>query len=130
MFFVKIVSNNFSQVIDNNMPSDTILSLKQSINKINGIPIKIINLSYNEKILEDNKKISDYEIKNYDKIDLNLKLLQINFFKSDAYELKWFVEEGTTVKELEKRILGKIYGVIFGIDRNHILQNGDIILLI
>ena len=129
MFFIKIVSDKFSQIIDDNFPSDTILCLKQSINKRTGIPVKLLELSYKGKRLEDYKKISDYEIHSYDNIDLHLKLLQINFSKSDAYQLKWFVEEGITIAELEKRILGNIYGIIFGIDKNHILKDGETILL-
>ena len=129
MFFIKIVSDKFSQVIDDNFPSDTILCLKQSINKRTGIPVKLLDLYYKGKRLEDYKKISDYEIHSFENIDLDLKLLQVNFSKSDVHQLKWFVEEGTTIAELEKRILGKIYGIIFGIDKNHIVKDGDTILL-
>jgi hypothetical protein len=129
MFFVTIVSGKFSKSIDDNFHSDTILQLKQSINKHHGIPINLIKLSYNGIQLNDNKKISDYFIQSYDKIDLDLKLLEINFSKTGMYQMKWYVEEGTNLVQLQNRIIGKIFGIIIGINENHILNDGETIFL-
>lgn len=129
MFFVTIVSGKFSKSIDDNFHSDTILQLKQSINNHCGIPINLIKLFYKGVQLNDNKRISDYFIQSYDKIDLELKLLEIHFSKSENYGLKWYVEEGTTVAELKRRIFGKIYGIIFGKQDDYILKDGDMIIL-
>ena len=129
MFFVKIVSGKFSKVIDDNLPCDTILDLKHSINRRHGIPLNLLNLSYGGVFLEDAKRISGYGIQSQDSIDLELKLLEINFFKSGTYQLKWYVENGVTVAELAKRILGIIPGIIFGIHDNYVLKDSDTIML-
>lgn len=97
MFFVSIVSGKFSKTIEDNLPIDTILNLKKSINFRFKIPIDLLKLTYKGTQLDDNKKISDYFIQNFDKIDLSLELLEINFFKHDAYQLKWYVEKGVTL---------------------------------
>lgn len=130
MFFVSIVSGKFSKTIEDNLPIDTILNLKKSINFRFKIPIDLLKLTYKGTQLDDNKKISDYFIQNFDKIDLSLELLEINFFKHDAYQLKWYVEKGVTIGELEKRIIGIIYGIVNFSDKNYILKDGDIIFLI
>jgi len=143
MFFVTIVSGKFSKVIDDNLFSDTIQQLKKSINLRCGIPIQLLNLSYNGILLEDNKKISEYFIQSHDKVDLHLKLLEINFNKNGPSEYKWYVEYGVSVAELQKRIIGKINGTIFGkLDlisgndivnnssfQNYLLKDGDILLI-
>lgn len=129
MFFVKIVSGKFSCIIDDNFHSDTIEQLKESINKHHKIPINLIKLSYKDKILDNNKKISDYFIQSHDTVDLDLKLLEINFFKTGTHGLKWYVEEGTTIGELQNRIIGRLFGIVIDQDSNRILKDGDLITL-
>ncbi len=129
MFFVKIVSGKFSKVIEDNFHYDKISLLKNSINRRFGLPINLLKLKFKGEILDDDKKISEYFIQSHDIIDLDLELLEINFFMKGTYQLKWYVENGVTVKELQKRIMGIIYGVIFGIDENHVLKDGELILL-
>jgi len=129
MFFVKIVSGKFSCIIDDNFHSDTISQLKESINKHHKIPINLLKLSYKDKILDDNKKISDYFIQSQDRLDLDLKLLEINFFKTGTHCLKWYVEEGTTIGELQHRIIGRLFGIVIDQDSYRILQDGDLITL-
>jgi len=129
MFFVKIVSGKFSKVIEDNFHYDKISLLKDSINRRFGLPINLLKLKFKGEILDDDKKISEYFIQSHDIIDLDLELLEINFFMKGTYQLKWYVENGVTVKELQKRIMGIIYGVIFGIDENHVLKDGELILL-
>lgn len=126
MFFVKIVSGKFSALIDDNLHSDTILQLKQSINKHHKIPINLLKLSYNGTLLEDNKKISDYFIQSNDKIDLDLNLIELNLIKNGTYNLKWYVEEGVSMNELQKRLRD----AIIRINPNHILKDGDNIILV
>jgi len=128
MFYIRINSGKFSNFIDDNFPSDTILQLKNSINKKYGFPIHLQKLLFNGTQLSDNKKISDYEIKNNDNIQLDLKLLEVNFFKDGIYE-KWYVEEGTTIAQLQKRITGIIFGIIFLNNPNDIIKDGETILL-
>ena len=128
MFYIRINSGKFSNCIEDNFPSDTILQLKNSINKKFGFPIHLQKLLFNGNQLSDNKKISDYEIKNNDNIQLELKLLEVNFFKDGIYE-KWYVEEGTTIAQLQKRITGIIFGIIFLNNPNDIIKDGEIILL-
>ncbi len=98
MFFIRIVSGKFNKIIDDNLPDDKILSLKESINKWYRIPINKIVLKYKGKILEDDRFISDYLIHNYDTIELDLQLNEINISKVGTYQLKWYVENGTTIK--------------------------------
>jgi len=129
MFFVKIVSGKFSKVIEDNFHYDKISLLKDSINRRFGLPINLLKLKFKGEILDDDKKMSEYFIQSHDIIDLDLELLEINFFMKETYQLKWYVENGVTVKELQKRIMGIIYGVIFGIDENHVLKDGELILL-
>jgi len=128
MFYIRINSGKFSNFIDDNFPSDTILQLKNSINKKYGFPIHLQKLLFNGTQLSDNKKISDYEIKNNDNIQLDLKLLEVNFFKDGIYE-KWYVEEGITIAQLQKRITGIIFGIIFLNNPNDIIKDGETILL-
>jgi len=128
MFYIRINSGKFLNFIDDNFPSDTILQLKNSINKKYGFPIHLQKLLFNGTQLSDNKKISDYEIKNNDNIQLDLKLLEVNFFKDGIYE-KWYVEEGTTIAQLQKRITGIIFGIIFLNNPNDIIKDGETILL-
>lgn len=125
MFFLTIVSDKFSTTIDDNMPTDTILFLKESINRHCSIPLNLIKLSYNGRPLEDRRKISEYEIQSYSRIDLELRLMEVNFLKTGTYNLKWFVENGVTVAELQRRIFGKVYGTIVGKENNYILKDGD-----
>ncbi len=130
MFFIRIVSGKFNKVIDDNLPDDKILSLKESINNWYRIPISKIVLKYNGKILDNDRVIFDYLIKNNDTIDLDLELNEINISKVGTYQLKWYVENGTTIKDLQNRVTGIIPGVIIGhlFGPNHdILKDGDII---
>jgi len=129
MFFVKINSGKFSKTIEDNFHSDTIKQLKESINWRYKIPEHLLCLSYNGTQLDDNKKISDYFIQSNDKVDLDLKLLEINFMKNDAYGLKWYVEEGVTVGELQKRIIGRMFGIIIDQESNKVLKDGDTLIL-
>ena len=129
MFFITINSGKFSKTIEDNFHSDTIKQLKESINWRHRIPIQLIKLSYKGILLDDNKKISDYFIQSNDKVDLDLKLLEINFMKNDAYGLKWYVEEGVTVGELQKRIIGRMFGIIIDQESNKVLKDGDTLIL-
>ena len=130
MFFIRIVSGKFNKVIDDNLPDDKILSLKESINKWHRIPISKIVLKYNGKILDNDRFISDYLIHNNDTIELDLQLNEINISKVGTYQLKWYVENGTTIKDLQNRVMGIIPGIIIGHlfgPNNNILKDGDII---
>jgi len=129
MFFVTINSGKFSKTIEDNFHSDTIKQLKESINWRYKIPEHLLSLSYNGTQLDDNKKISDYFIQSNDKVDLDLKLLEINFMKNDSYGLKWYVEEGVTVGELQKRIIGRMFGIIIDQESNKVLKDGDTLIL-
>lgn len=130
MFFVTIKSGKFFKTIDDNLPCDTILNLKESINLRHGIPIHLQRLLYKGVLLNDIKKISEYEIQSYDVVDLDLHLLEINFLKNDTYNLKWYVENGVTIAELQKRIFHMHYGIIIEKDSNYVLKDGDTIIIV
>ena len=133
MFFVRVVSGKFNKIIDDNIPTDTILMLKESINRKYRIPINKVKLKYKGINLEDSKFIFDYLIKNNDTIELDLELNEINFSKTGTYQLKWYVENGTTLNELQNRITGIIPGIIIGhlfnSNNKNTLNDGDIIQL-
>lgn len=64
--------------------TDTILKLKQSLFKLEGIMIDDQRLIYNGSKLEDNKQIYQYNIDNNDTIHLILRLRGGMFHKSSA----------------------------------------------
>jgi hypothetical protein len=55
------VKNNRTLVLDVE-PSDTVLSVKQQIEDRDGIPLKYLSLSYAGSILEDARRLSDYDV--------------------------------------------------------------------
>lgn len=129
MLYLTIVSGDFCKIIDDNMITDNILSLKKSIHHHFGFPIELIKLTYKDKPLLDNKLLCDYLIQNHDIIHLDLQLFKVLLFRNNELQIDWFVENNITINELQKRITSKVYGIICNYPLEYKIKKNDTIYL-